>query len=68
MAPLFAASARERLERLSGIGPVEIELDQRHDWEPDDMDPAYRARLEEARRRSVRSRQAPPASTGSEQA
>lgn len=54
MAPLFAASARERLERLAGIGPIEIELDQRHDWEPEDMDPAYRARLEETRRRRVR--------------
>jgi metal-sulfur cluster biosynthetic enzyme len=51
----FAMEAYRLLEALPGVGAVQVDLDQEFDWLPEDMSPAYRARLEhghlEGRRR-----------------
>ena len=49
MGAAFLASARELLSRLDGVAHVEVWLDERSDWTPDEMAPAYRARLERVR-------------------
>jgi metal-sulfur cluster biosynthetic enzyme len=41
----FAIEAYRLLEGLDGVGRVDVELDDAFDWLPDDMSPAYRARL-----------------------
>jgi metal-sulfur cluster biosynthetic enzyme len=59
MGASFAVQARQRLERLDGVISVHIELDHRADWEPGDIAPGYRLRLEavrDQRRRALRAR------------
>lgn len=45
----FATEAYKALTGLPGIAHVEVRLDARFDWEPDDMTDAYRARLQRHR-------------------
>jgi len=47
--PSFAAEARKRLAPMAGIRELEIDLDGEFDWDPQDMSPAYQARLTERR-------------------
>ena len=49
MGAAFLASARELLSRVDGVAHAEVWLDERSDWTPDEMAPAYRARLERVR-------------------
>ncbi|MFZ0040696.1 MAG: iron-sulfur cluster assembly protein [Solirubrobacteraceae bacterium] len=49
MGAAFLASAREALASLDGVARADVRLDERSDWSPDDMAPAYRARLEAVR-------------------
>lgn len=51
----FALEAHARLGALPGVTAVELELDEGFDWTEDSMDPAYRERLAEHRRRTGRS-------------
>jgi metal-sulfur cluster biosynthetic enzyme len=43
----FAMEAYRLLEGLTGVGRVDVELDDAFDWVPDDMSPGYRRRLAE---------------------
>ena len=54
----FAREAEKLLGGLPGVAAVEVALDYAHDWEPADMSPEYRKRLED--RRTVRRRATPP--------
>ncbi len=45
----FVNEAKKRLEALPGVGEVEVAMDHRRDWVPQDMSVAYRRRLEEHR-------------------
>jgi metal-sulfur cluster biosynthetic enzyme len=45
----FATEAYKALSDIAGIAHVEVRLDARFDWEPDDMSDAYRARLQRHR-------------------
>jgi len=45
----FARSATERLLAHPGIVAADVDLDHTHGWTPDDMAPAYQARLAAAR-------------------
>jgi metal-sulfur cluster biosynthetic enzyme len=59
MGASFAVQARQRLEHLDGVISVHIELDHRADWDPADIAPGYRLRLEavrEQRRQALRAR------------
>ncbi|MFD0661661.1 metal-sulfur cluster assembly factor [Thermocatellispora tengchongensis] len=47
----FAGEAYRLLADLDGVAEVRVELDEKFDWVPDDMSPAYRERLEQAHRR-----------------
>lgn len=47
--PSFAAEARKRLAPMAGIRELVIDLDGEFDWDPQDMSPAYQARLNERR-------------------
>ena len=49
MVAAFLASAREVLGALQGVAHAEVWLDPCSDWTPDEMTPAYRARLERVR-------------------
>ncbi len=49
MGAAFLASTREVLASLDGVFSAEVWLDERSDWTPDQMAPAYRARLEQVR-------------------
>ena len=49
MGASFALHARRRLEALSGVVSVDVQLDHDADWEPADLDPAYAARLASVR-------------------
>lgn len=45
----FVNEAKKRLEALPGVATVEVAMDHRCDWGPQDMSVAYRRRLEEHR-------------------
>jgi metal-sulfur cluster biosynthetic enzyme len=47
--PSFAAEARKRLAPMPGIRELVIDLDGEFDWDPQDMSPAYQARLDQRR-------------------
>ncbi|MBV9423110.1 MAG: DUF59 domain-containing protein [Solirubrobacterales bacterium] len=49
MGAAFLASARDLLAGLDGVASAEVWLDERSDWSPANMAPAYRARLEQIR-------------------
>lgn len=52
----FAEEAERRVGALPGVERVEVDFDHAHDWEPADMAPGYRRRLEShraARRRAT---------------
>ncbi len=49
MGAAFLASARELLSSLDGVANVEVWLDERSDWTPEEMSPGYRDRLERIR-------------------
>lgn len=64
MGASFAEQARERLSTLDGISSVTVEFDHNPDWDPTDMTPVYRQRLETtraARRQALRIRFTPTA-------
>jgi metal-sulfur cluster biosynthetic enzyme len=46
----FAMEARQRLSALGSIASVCVELDDRFDWDLDDLSPTYRERLARHRR------------------
>jgi len=58
MAAPFAVEAEKRVGALSGIASVTVSLDDKFDWDPSDMAPAYRAHLQE-RHRMARERMLP---------
>lgn len=47
--PSFAAEARKTLSSMAGIRELVIDLDGEFDWDPQDMSPAYQARLNRRR-------------------
>ena len=49
----FERELRFRLEGIDGVVGVEIRWDQVYDWTPDALAPSARARLEEARARTL---------------
>lgn len=49
MGASFAIRARELLGAMPGVSTVDVQLDHAADWEPGDIDPAYRLRLAEVR-------------------
>jgi metal-sulfur cluster biosynthetic enzyme len=49
MGASFVVKAQELLADLPGVSTVEVGLDHRADWQPDDIAPAYRLRLAEVR-------------------
>ncbi|MFM0277746.1 hypothetical protein P0D75_06955 [Paraburkholderia sediminicola] len=53
----FATEAFKTLSATPGIAGVEVKLDDRFDWEPEDMTPGYRARLQQ--HRAIRPRMIP---------
>jgi metal-sulfur cluster biosynthetic enzyme len=53
IAPSFEVEARKRLGALAGVGALEVDLDSKFDWEPDDMSPDYRRRLADHRSRTI---------------
>jgi metal-sulfur cluster biosynthetic enzyme len=58
MAAPFAVEAEKRVAALPGIASVSVGLDDKFDWDPADMAPAYRAHLQE-RHRLARERMLP---------
>lgn len=47
----FAGEAHKRLAAIDGISAVEVDLDDRFDWDRDDMSAEYRERLARHRER-----------------
>ena len=45
MAPIFLAQVQNLVHALPGVSAIHASLDTGFDWTPDDMTPAYRARL-----------------------
>jgi metal-sulfur cluster biosynthetic enzyme len=45
MGPSFADEVRKRLLNVSGVTDVEVDLDDKFDWDPEDMSPSYKAHL-----------------------
>jgi metal-sulfur cluster biosynthetic enzyme len=48
MGASFVVRARESLERLPGVGHVDVELEHDCDWTPRDLDSRYARRLQAA--------------------
>jgi metal-sulfur cluster biosynthetic enzyme len=51
MGAAFVNDARQRLRELPGVAEVHVSMDHAFDWTPEDMSPAYQARLEQLRQR-----------------
>ena len=51
MGAAFVNDARQRLRELPGVAEVQVSMDHAFDWTPEDMSPAYQARLEQLRQR-----------------
>jgi len=51
MGAAFVNDALKLLRALPGVAEVHVSMDQAFDWTPEDMSPAYRARLEQLRQR-----------------
>jgi metal-sulfur cluster biosynthetic enzyme len=49
MAAVFKTTAERELSELQGVASVRVEVDHGYIWDPSDMAPAYRERLETAR-------------------
>jgi len=49
MGAAFVNDARKLLRALPGVAEVHVSMDQTFDWTPEDMSPAYQARLEQLR-------------------
>lgn len=49
LGPAFVSEARKKLLAMGGIGDVVIDLDDKFDWDPQDMSAAYQAHLRERR-------------------
>lgn len=45
----FASEAFKALSALPGVAQIDVRLDERFDWEPEDMSEDYRARLQRHR-------------------
>ena len=51
MGAAFVNDARKLLRALPGVAEVHVNMDYAFDWTPEDMSPAYQARLEQLRQR-----------------
>jgi metal-sulfur cluster biosynthetic enzyme len=51
MGAAFVNDARKLLQELPGVAEVQVSMDHAFDWTPEDMSPAYHARLEQLRQR-----------------
>lgn len=51
MGAAFVNDARKLLRELPGVAEVQVSMDHAFDWTPEDMSPAYQARLEQLRQR-----------------
>ena len=51
MAGVFINEARVRIGEIAGDATIHVELDSKHVWTPDDMDPVYRELIDVARAR-----------------
>jgi len=51
MGAAFVNDARKLLRELPGVAEVQVRMDHAFDWTPEDMAPAYQARLERLRQR-----------------
>jgi metal-sulfur cluster biosynthetic enzyme len=49
MGAAFVKEARKLLRALPGVAEVQVSMDQAFDWTPEDMSPAYQARLDQLR-------------------
>jgi metal-sulfur cluster biosynthetic enzyme len=49
MGAAFVNDARKLLQTLPGVAEVQVSLDHAFDWTPEDMSPAYQARLDQLR-------------------
>jgi metal-sulfur cluster biosynthetic enzyme len=49
----FAQQAYERISRLPGVAEADVEFDATAEWTPEDMSPAYAARLHAVREQRV---------------
>jgi metal-sulfur cluster biosynthetic enzyme len=58
MASLFQMTATRELSRLAGVHSVDVQVDYGHIWGPEQMTPAYRARLDAYRADQVAHRRA----------
>jgi metal-sulfur cluster biosynthetic enzyme len=45
MGPSFVNEVRKRLFDVPGVSDVEVDLDDKFDWDPDDMSESYKAHL-----------------------
>ena len=74
MGAAFVNDARKLLRALPGVAEVHVSMDQAFDWTPEEMSPAYQARLEQLRQvrrvawgimpRNARERAVSPGSPG----
>ena len=51
MGAAFVNDARKLLQALPGVAEVQVSMDHAFDWTPEDMSPAYQARLDQLRQR-----------------
>jgi metal-sulfur cluster biosynthetic enzyme len=51
MGAAFINDARKLLRELPGVTEVHVSMDHAFDWTPEDMSPAYQARLDQLRQR-----------------
>jgi metal-sulfur cluster biosynthetic enzyme len=51
MGAAFINDARKLLRELPGVAEVQVSMDHAFDWTPQDMAPAYQARLDQLRQR-----------------
>ena len=51
MGAAFVNDARKLLRELPGVAEVHVSMDHAFDWTPEDMAPAYQARLHQLRQR-----------------
>ena len=51
MGAAFVNDARKLLRELPGVAEVQVSMDHAFHWSPEDMSPAYQARLEQLRQR-----------------
>jgi hypothetical protein len=51
MGAAFVNDAGKLLRALPGVAEVDVSMDQALDWTPEDMSPAYQARLEQLRQK-----------------